>query len=147
MIDFTKSEKEIADYFMLICNCFGFKYEKYTEEFKESKDMKKLALYWLQTISTQKYEEWHVDLRNEISARKGRELVKISFIKKKLEKLPEKDKMKNVCENYILYDHPTILQVFSGFCFCFILKNCCTELQQKKLIDEFGERFYSMPMI
>lgn len=146
MIDFTQDAKAIAGDFMRITNNFSFNPKSLAEELKGNKEMKKLAFYWLRTISSSDYHRYHVDSRNEIAARRGKELSEISFLKKKIEKLPDVDKMKDVTEKYILFDHHTLHQTFSGFCFYFILITS-TEKQQEQLKSRFGETFYRMPLI
>lgn len=141
-IDFSKDAKEIARDFSRLTNNFSFDYKGLAEELRDSKDMRKLAFYWLRVVSSTNYR---ADGRNEIAARKGRKLAEVSFIKKKIENLKEDVKMVEIC-NEISYDHKTLQQTFSKFVFYYIFLTA-TEKQQKQLIDRIGERFYLLPLI
>lgn len=141
-IDFSKDAKEIARDFSRLTNNFSFDYKGLAEELRDSKDMRKLALYWLKVVSSSSYK---VDGRNEIAKRRGQELAEISFLKEKIENLKEDLKMVKIC-NEISYDHKTLQQTFSKFVFYYIFLTA-TEKQQEQLISRMGERFYLLPLI
>ncbi len=141
-IDFSKDAKGIARDFSRVTNNYSFDYKGLAEELKNSKDMRKLALYWLRVVSSSSYR---TDGRNEIAKRRGQELAEISFLKKKIENLKDDVKMVEIC-NEISYDHKTLQQTFSKFIFYYIFL-IATEKQQEQLIDRLGERFYLLPLI
>lgn len=144
MIDFKQDAKKIAEDFMRMVNCFCFKYEKHAEEFKDCKEMKKLALYWLRKVSGY-HSEYRTDERNRIAQERGGKLYQVPFIREQIEKL-EYDKKMNKIVELISQDHRTLQQTFSCFCFCFIFMDCSEE-QQKELENLLGKEFYRMPMI
>lgn len=142
MIDFKQDTKTIVKEFMRIVNNFSFKPKELAEELKKSKEMRQLDFYWLVTISSSNYM---TDGRNEIAARKGRELAEIPFIKKKMEKLPDDMYKLNIALE-ISREHKTLQQTFTGFVFYHILLTS-TEKQKEQIIDRMGEDFYIMPLI
>ena len=74
--------KEIARYFSYEVNNFLFKPERIATEQIDSADMKDLDLCWIKILADRNYR---TDLRNEQSAKIGRLLATVPFIRKKLE--------------------------------------------------------------
>lgn len=142
MIDFKKSEKEIASDFMRIVNNFSFNPKQLAEELGNSKEMKKLAYHWLVVLSSNSYM---TDGRNEIAAKKGKELAEIPFIKSKLENLKDDMKMIKIALE-ISREHRTLQQTFSGFVFYYIFISS-TAKQQAEITNRLGETFYRLPLI
>lgn len=150
---FKQDSKEIAKYFTRVVNNYSFDYKGLAEELKDNKEMKRLALFWLKKISSYEYMKYNTDGRNEISARRGQELSEVSFLKRKLEKLPEKAEVLGDKNDKLLkvvwcieHDHRTLQQTFSKFIFYFILITS-TEKQQEQLKSSLGEDFYRLPLI
>lgn len=142
MIDLETAEvREIVSYFSQKVNSFLFKPDAAALEQKDSQQMKDLDLSWIRVLSSPSYR---TDLRNEASARTGKQLAEISFVKKAME-LTDNPKMKNVAESMAM-DHRTLQQTFSGLVFCHFLLSCDKE-DSEKLIAVMGESFYRLPLI
>ena len=139
MIDLkTASTQEIASYFSKEVNNLLFKPEKIAEEQKSSKQMAELDIYWIKILSDSRYR---ADLRNEASAKAGRQLSNIPFVKKKME-LVDNQKM----EDKMAMAHRTLQQTFSGLIFCHFLQSC-NKREAQTLIKVMGDSFYKLPLI
>ena len=78
MIDLeAKEAQEIVSYFSHEANNLLFSPDRITEEQKDSLMMKELDICWIKMLSNCSY---NTDLRNEASARVGRQLADISFM-------------------------------------------------------------------
>ena len=142
MIDLkTASTQEIASYFSKEVNNLLFKPEKIAEEQKSSKQMAELDIYWIKILSDSRYR---TDLRNEASAKAGRQLSNIPFVKKKME-LVDNKKMEDVAKEMEML-HKTIQQSFSKLVFCHFLQSC-NKREAQALIKVMGDSFYKLPLI
>ena len=142
MIDLkTASTQEIASYFSKEVNNLLFKPEKIAEEQKSSKQMAELDIYWIKILSDSRYR---ADLRNEASAKAGRQLSNIPFVKKKME-LVDNKKMEDVAKEMEML-HKTIQQSFSKLVFCHFLQSC-NKREAQALIKVMGDSFYKLPLI
>ena len=95
MIDLKNSDtQEILNQLSYLTNNLVFKVNKTAEELKDSQLMEDLDLCWIRILANPDYR---TDLRNEASARAGRQLANIPFVKKRLE-CPNNPKMKEVSE-------------------------------------------------
>ena len=74
--------------------------------------MEDLDICWIKVISDSRYR---TDLRNEASAKTGRQLAEISFVQKKMESVSN-EKMEKVAKEMAM-DHRTLQQTFSGLVF------------------------------
>lgn len=142
MIDLkTASSQEIASYFSREVNNLFFKPDTIAEEQKRSRQMKELDLCWIKTLSSYTYR---TDLRNEASARIGRRLAGISFIKRKME-LVDNQKMEGVAK-IMAMDHRTLQQTFSGLVFYHFMLTC-NKRETQTLLGVMGDSFYKLPLI
>ena len=142
MIDLENKEaKEIAKYFSHEVNNMFFKPDKIAEEQKDSRQMKELDICWIKTLSSHTYR---TDLRNEASARTGRQLADIPFVKRKI-KLVDNQKMEEVVKEMAM-DHRTLQQTFSKLVFYHFLQSC-NKRETQTLIKVMGDSFYRLPLI
>lgn len=137
----TANPQEIAKYFSHEVNNMFFKPDKIAEEQKDSRQMEDLDICWIKVISDSRYR---TDLRNEASARTGRQLAEIPFVKKMME-FVSNEKMEKVAKEMAI-DHRTLQQTFSGLVFFHFLQSCDKE-EAEKLIAVMGESFYRLPLI
>ena len=137
----TASPQEIAKYFSYEVNNMFFKPDKIAEEQNGSRQMEDLDICWIKVISDSGYR---TDLRNEASAKTGRQLAEIPFVKRKMESVSN-EKMEKVAKEMAI-DHRTLQQTFSGLVFCHFLQSCDKE-ESEKLIAVMGESFYRLPLI
>ena len=86
-----------------------FKPDKIAEEQRDSKQMEDLDICWIKVISDSGYR---TDLRNEASAKTGRQLAEIPFVQKKMESVSNV-KMEKVAKEMA----PLFLYVFASFFF------------------------------
>lgn len=135
----TANPQEIAKYFSHEVNNMFFKPDKIAEEQKDSRQMEDLDICWIKVISDSRYR---TDLRNEASARTGRQLAEIPFVKKMMESVSN-EKMEKVAKEMAI-DHRTLQQTFSGLVFFHFLQSCDKE-EAEKLIAVMGESFYRLP--
>lgn len=137
----TAEAKEIADYFSHEVNNFGFNPKEIAMEQEKSKQMGELDIYWIKILSSPAYQ---TDLRNEASARVGRQLAEIPFIKRKIE-LVDNQKMEAVAEKMAM-DHRTLQQTFSKLVFYHFLQTS-NKNEAKELTTIMGDSFYRLPLI
>ena len=137
----TASPQEIAKYFSREVNNMFFKPDKIAGEQRDSRQMEDLDICWIKVISDSGYR---TDLRNEASAKTGRQLAEIPFVKRKMESVSN-GKMEKVAKEMAI-DHRTLQQTFSGLVFCHFLQSCDKE-ESEKLIAVMGESFYRLPLI
>ncbi len=137
----TAGAKEIAEFFTDITNSFSFNPVRTAEELRGSKEMDALDLCWLKTLSSPDYG---TDGRNEIAARKGRQLAEIPFIKRKMERA-NSPKMDEAAKK-IAWEHRTLQQTFSKLVFYHFMQECSNGNRQR-LIRVMGEDFYKLPLI
>lgn len=137
----TASAKEIAAYFSHEVNNMLFSPDRITEEQKRSKQMKDLDICWIRILSSYSYR---TDLRNEASAKTGRKLAEIPFVKKKMS-LVDNPKMEDVAKRMEM-DHRTLQQTFSGLIFYHFLQTC-NKKESQTLIKAMGDSFYKLPLI
>lgn len=142
MIDLkTATSQEIADYFSHEVNSFSFHPERIAEEQRKSKQMKELDICWIKVLSGSAYM---TDLRNEASARAGRQLAEIPFVKRKIE-LVNNQKMEEAAEKMAM-EHRTLQQTFSGLVFYHFMQSC-NKRETQTLIKVMGDSFYKLPLI
>lgn len=142
MIDLkTASTQEIASYFSNEVNNLLFKPERIAEEQRNSRQMTELDICWIKILSDSGYR---TDLRNEASAKAGRQLSEIPFVKRKME-LVDNKKMENVAKEMEML-HKTIQQSFSKLVFCHFLQSC-NKREAQTLIKVMGDSFYKLPLI
>lgn len=104
MVDLkTASPQEIADHFSCEVNNICFIPDNTAKWYIGSKQMKDLDICWIRTLSSPTYR---TDLRNEASARVGRQLAEIPFIKRKIE-LVNNQKMEEVAKKMEM-EHRTL---------------------------------------
>ena len=137
----TASPQEIAKYFSREVNNMFFKPDKIAGEQRDSRQMEDLDICWIKVISD---SEYRTDLRNEASAKTGRQLAEIPFVKRKMESVSN-EKMEKVAKEMAI-DHRTLQQTFSGLVFYHFLQSCDKE-EAEKLIVVMGESFYRLPLI
>lgn len=137
----TASPQEIAKYFSYEVNNMFFKPDKIAEEQNGSRQMEDLDICWIKVISDSGYR---TDLRNEASAKTGRQLAEIPFVKRKMESVSN-GKMEKVAKKMAI-DHRTLQQTFSGLVFFHFLQSCDKE-ESEELIAVMGESFYRLPLI
>lgn len=137
----TASPQEIAKYFSYEVNNMFFKPDKIAEEQNGSRQMEDLDICWIKVISDSGYR---TDLRNEASAKTGRQLAEIPFVKRKMESVSN-EKMEKVAKEMAI-DHRTLQQTFSGLVFFHFLQSCDKE-ESEELIAVMGESFYRLPLI
>lgn len=137
----TASSQEIASYFSHEVNNLFFKPDKIAEEQKDSRQMKELDICWIRVTSDSGYR---TDLRNEASARIGRQLAGISFVKRDMKHV-DNQKMEDVAKRMEM-DHRTLQQTFSGLIFYHFLQSC-NKKESQTLIKLLGESFYKLPLI
>lgn len=137
----TASPQEIAKYFSREVNNMFFKPDKIAEEQNGSRQMEDLDICWIKVISDSGYR---TDLRNEASAKTGRQLAEIPFVKRKMESVSN-GKMEKVAKEMAI-DHRTLQQTFSGLVFYHFLQSCDKE-ESEELIAVMGESFYRLPLI
>lgn len=134
--------KEIAEFFTHITNSFSFNPVKTAEELRGSRLMKELDLCWLRVLSSPSYL---TDGRNEIAARKGRQLAEIRFVKRKMESV-NSPKMEEVAKK-IAWEHRTLQQTFTTLVFRHFMQEC-NESERQRLVKVMGgEDFYKLPLI
>lgn len=142
MMDLKNTDvKEIARYFSYEVNNFLFKPERIATEQIDSADMKDLDLCWIKILADRNYR---TDLRNEQSAKIGRLLATVPFIRKKLESV-DNSKMAEVAE-IMSCDHRTLQQTFSSLIF-YHLQLISSEEDTAELSQVLGDRFYMLPLI
>lgn len=137
----TASPQEIAKYFSREVNNMFFKPDKIAGEQGDSRQMEDLDICWIKVISDSGYR---TDLRNEASAKTGRQLAEIPFVKRKMESVSN-GKMEKVAKEMAI-DHRTLQQTFSGLVFFHFLQSCDKE-ESEELIAVMGESFYRLPLI
>lgn len=137
----TANPQEIAKYFSHEVNNMFFKPDKIAEEQNGSRQMEDLDICWIKVISDSGYR---TDLRNEASAKTGRQLAEIPFVKRKMESVSN-GKMEKVAKEMAI-DHRTLQQTFSGLVFFHFLQSCDKE-ESEELIAVMGESFYRLPLI
>ena len=137
----TASPQEIAKYFSREVNNMFFKPDKIAGEQRDSRQMEDLDICWIKVISDSGYR---TDLRNEASAKTGRQLAEIPFVKRKMESVSN-EKMEKVAKEMAM-DHRTLQQTFSGLVFYHFLQSCDKE-ESEELIAVMGESFYRLPLI
>ena len=137
----TASPQEIAKYFSCEVNNMFFKPDKIAGEQRDSRQMEDLDICWIKVISDSGYR---TDLRNEASAKTGRQLAEIPFVKRKMESVSN-GKMEKVAKEMAI-DHRTLQQTFSGLVFFHFLQSCDKE-ESEELIAVMGESFYRLPLI
>ena len=137
----TASPQEIAKYFSREVNNMFFKPDKIAGEQRDSRQMEDLDICWIKVISDSGYR---TDLRNEASAKTGRQLAEIPFVKRKMESVSN-GKMEKVAKEMAM-DHRTLQQTFSGLVFYHFLQSCDKE-ESEELIAVMGESFYRLPLI
>lgn len=111
--------EEIMNQFSYMTNNLVFKVNKTAEEYQDSALMEVLDLCWIRALANPDYR---TDLRNEASAKIGRQLSKIPFVAERL-KLSNDLKMKAVAEK-MAQEHRTIRQTFSKLIFYHFLTTC-----------------------
>lgn len=142
MIDLEAEEvQEITSYFSYEVNNLLFNPNRVAEEQKDSLMMKELDICWIKMLSGYSYR---TDLRNEASARVGRQLADIPFVKKKME-LVDNQKMEEVAKE-MAKSHKTLQQTFSGLIFYHFLQSC-SEMEAQTIIEVMGNSFYELPLI
>ncbi len=142
MIDLeTKGVQEIVSYFSHEVNNLLFRPDKIAEEQKDSKQMKELDIYWIKILSGSTYR---TDLRNEASAKIGRQLAEIPFVKRKIG-LVRNRKMEDVAGKMGM-EHRTLQQTFSGLVFYHFLHSC-NKKEAQTLVEAMGDSFYKLPLI
>lgn len=142
MIDLKEQGvQEIVKYFSHEVNNMLFNPERITEEQLESKQMKELDICWIRILSSATYR---TDLRNEASAKRGRQLAEIPFVKKKME-LVNNQKMEEVAKEMTM-EHRTLQQNFSKLTFFHLLQTC-NQKEQDTLVRAMGESFCRLPLI
>ncbi len=137
----TASPQEIAKYFSREVNNMFFKPDKIAGEQRDSRQMEDLDICWIKVISDSGYR---TDLRNEASAKTGRQLAEIPFVQKKMESVSN-EKMEKVAKEMAI-DHRTLQQTFSGLVFFHFLQSC-NKKEHDALIKAMGESFYRLPLI
>ena len=137
----TAAIKEIASYFSHEVNNMFFKPDTIAEEQRNSKQMKDLDICWIKILSGYDYR---TDLRNEASAKIGRQLAEIPFIKRKIGAI-RNPKMEEVAKKMAL-DHRTLQQTFSGLVFYHLL-HTSSKKDSQTLIKRMGDTFYKLPLI
>ena len=142
MMDLKNTDvKQIARYFSGEVNNFLFKPQLIATEQKNSKDMQDLDFCWIKILTS---NEYRTDLRNEQSAKVGRLLATVPFIRKRLESVGN-SKMMKVAE-IMSCDHRTLQQTFSKLIF-YHLQLICNEKESADLAEILGDRFYNLPLI
>ena len=142
MMDLKNTEvKEIARYFSYEVNNFLSKPAKIATEQIDSPDMKDLDLCWIKLLSDKNYR---TDLRNEQSAKIGRLLATVPFIRTKIDSV-DNSKMAEVAK-IMSCDHRTLQQTFSSLIF-YHLQLTCSETETANLTDTLGDKFYMLPLI
>ena len=142
MIDLkTARTQEIAKYFSHEVNNLLFKPKRIAEEQRDSRQMEDLDICWIKVISDSGYR---TDLRNEASAKTGRQLAEIPFVKRKMESVSN-EKMEKVAKEMAI-DHRTLQQAFSGLIFYHFLQSC-NKREAQTLIKVMGDSFYKLPLI
>jgi len=142
MIDLETAEvKEIASYFSHEVNNMFFKPDTIAQVQISSKQMEDLDICWIRILAGYGYR---TDLRNEASARKGRLLAEIPFIKRKVEAV-NNPKMEAVAKRMAM-DHRTLQQTFSGLVFYHLFLTS-SKRDSQTLIKIMGDSFYKLPLI
>ena len=136
----SEDAEEIMNQFSYAISNLCFKVDKTAEEYKDSQLMEDLDLCWIRVLANPDYR---TDLRNEASAKIGRQLSKIPFVAERL-KLSNDLKMKAVAEK-MAQEH-RIQQTFSKLIFYHFLTTC-TQKESGILLDLLGEDFYRLPLI
>lgn len=142
MIDLKNSDtQEILNQLSYLTNNLVFKVNKTAEELKDSELMEDLDLCWIRILANPDYR---TDLRNEASAKTGKQLAGIPFIKSKIDGV-NSPKMEEVAQK-MAHEHRFIQQSFSKLIF-YHFALCCTAKENKILCDTLGEDFYRLPLI
>lgn len=142
MIDLVNSNaKEIAGCFSHEVNTFTFRPDKIAEEQKNNREMLDLDVCWIKILSSPGYR---TDLRNEASAKVGKQLAGIPFIKQKMD-LVANPKMEAVAKSMAL-DHRTLQQTFSELVFYHLMLACNKE-ENQILSDTVGDSFFRLPLV
>ena len=137
----SKTTQEIVNQFSYLTNNLVFKVAQNAEEYRDSQLMEDLDLCWIRILANPGYR---TDLRNEESAKVGKQLASISFVKKRLEH-SNNPKMQKVAEK-MSQEHRFIQQSFSKLIFYHFILTCTTE-ETQILFDTLGEDFYRLPLI
>ena len=103
--------------------------------------MKELDICWIKILSS---PASRIDLRNEASAKTGRQLAGISFVKREMEHT-DNQRMEDVAKRMEM-DHRTLQQTFSGLVFFHFLQSC-NKKEHDALIKAMGDSFYRLPLI
>lgn len=133
--------EEIMNQFSYLTNNLVFKVNKTAEDYQDSALMEDLDLCWIRVLASPDYR---TDLRNEASAKVGRQLANIPFVSEKLEQ-SNNPKMAEVAEK-MSREHKTIQQSFSKLVFYHFLTTC-TQKETGILSDLLGKDFYMLPLI
>lgn len=142
MIDLkTATAQEIASYFSHEVNNFCFRPDTIAKQLNKSKQMKDLDVCWIKVLSSHTYR---TDLRNEASAKIGRQLAEIPFVKKKME-LVDNPKMEEAAKK-MENSHRTLQQTFSGLVFYHFMLSC-NNRESQTLLKVMGDSFYKLPLI
>lgn len=142
MIDLeAEGVQEIVSYFSREVNNLLFRPDRIAEEQKNSKQMKELDICWIKVLSGSTYR---TDLRNEASAKAGRQLAEIPFVERKIG-LVSNRKMEEVAGKMGM-EHRTLQQTFSGLVFYHFLKSC-NKREAQTLVEAMGDSFYKLPLI
>ena len=142
MIDLINCDaQEIMNQFSYLTNNLVFKVNKTAEEYQNSALMEDLDLCWIQTVSS---PEYRTDLRNEASAKVGRQLANIPFVAMKLEQ-SNNPKMSEVAEKMSRVQKIT-QQSFSKLVFYHFMLTCSRN-ERQILCDTMGEDFYRLALI
>lgn len=137
----TATVNEISDFFSNEVNNLLFKPDRIAEEQRDSKQMKDLDICWIKVLSSPSYQ---TDLRNEASAKVGRQLAEIPLVKRKME-LVDNKKMELVAMK-LEKIHRTLQRTFSVLTFYHFLQ-ICNEKEAKELTAVMGDSFYRLPLI
>lgn len=142
MIDLEKATTvEIAAYFSHEVNNFCFDPRIIASEQEKSKQMKDLDILWIKVLSS---SEYRTDLRNLASAKVGKQLAEIPFVKRKIEQVYNQ-KMQKVAEKMAM-DHRTLQQTFSKLVFYHFLRTS-NKKESKEITTVMGDSFYRLPLI
>lgn len=142
MIDLKNADaKEITSYFSNEVNNMFFKPDKIAQEQISSKQMKDLDICWIKVLANYDYR---TDLRNEASAKTGRQLAEIPFVQRKME-LVNNPKMEEVAKRMEM-DHRTLQQTFSGLVFYHFMLTC-NKRETQMILKIMGSSFYKLPLI
>ncbi len=142
MIDLKNSDaQEILNQFSYAVNNLVFKVNQTAKEYSDSELMQDLDLCWIRILASPGY---HTDLRNEESARVGKQLAAIPFVVERLKHF-NNQKMEEVAKK-MKQEHKTIQQSFSKLVFYHFLLTCNSK-ESQILYNKLGEDFYRLPLI